>query len=144
MRIQAAGYGESAVSTRSQDVAWGLRIGASMATVYSVTALAIIVGSGLVASIRVVDVLLIVCAYYAAALAGGTVLGLLRRYNRSLLGIVLMSPAIGLPVWLAMGSVAFGLPLSWDETQWMTYLIEVVLVSPVAGAVYWFRVLRHG
>jgi len=85
------------------------------------------------------EFLTIIGGYYAAGLVGGATAGALKELGRTWTGTALMGMGVGVPVFLALGTMAFGSPLAWGRTEWAVYGFDVLVLGPLFAVYYRYR-----
>jgi hypothetical protein len=118
----------------------GVRIGLFTATIYALVATAIILGSGMWGQISFAEYATLILSYFGAGVVGGGTAGAMKRYSNSLPGAALTGVAVGLSVFLALCTAAFGSPLAWDRHHWVAYGMGVVIVSPLIAIFYRYQI----
>ena len=118
----------------------GVRTGLWMAGAYSAVATAIMVFGGFATELTLAEFLTIIGAYYAAGLVGGATAGAFRELGRTWTGTALLGMGVGVSVFLALGTAAFGSPLAWGQAEWFSYAFSVVVLGPITAVYYRYKV----
>lgn len=117
-------------------------MGLWMAAIYTAVATAIMLGAGLATKLTPAEFLTIVGAYFFSGLVGGTTAGALKPLSRTWAGTALTGAAVGVSVFLALGTAAFGSPLGWGEAEWGSYGFSVIVLGPITALYYRYKVDR--
>ena len=119
------------------NVRLGLSVGAIMATLYALYALAIFLLSGGDAFLKYdTSFPVVVATYYAAGIVGGGFIGSLLPLARNLPGRVLLGVLGGSVVFFCLSTAMSGPFWKWSESEWKDVAILGIGMGGVAGAVW--------
>ena len=119
-----------------EDTWAGLRMGLIMSFVYCAGATAILMGAGLLFKLGPREYLGLILGYLVAGALGGAIAGALKRFSNSALGLAATGLAVAAPVFLALGTVIWGVPLHWGRQEWGGYAGTVLLLGPTCALLY--------
>jgi hypothetical protein len=126
-----------------RDWKWGLRLGLSFATLYSVFVVGLFVVQGDQPFLsKGISLSSVVVAYYAGGALAGVIVGLLRPLAGTRIGAIVVGVISFFVISAGIGVVLFGWMFRWGSDEWLTVLTMALIFGSFFGNFVWDRYLR--